>query len=85
MHNVVQVCLAANTVNLLLSPPPPRGLFISSPFEVGLYRAAALFNLEKTMVSVLHRKLRIQSREAQEQEVRGHAAKARNQVRISSL
>ena len=83
MHNVVQVCLAANTVNLLLSPP--RGLFISSPFEVGLYRAAALFNLEKTMVSVLHRKLRIQSGEAQEQEVRGHAAKARNQVRISSL
>ena len=83
MRNVVQLCLAANNVNPILSPP--RGLFISSPFEVGLNRVGGLFNLEKTMVSVLQRKLRIQSGKAQEQEVRGHAAKARNQVRISSL
>ena len=79
MRNVVQLCLAANTVNPIL------GLFISSPFEVGLNRVWGLFNLEKTMVSVLHRKLRIQSGEVQEQEVGGHAAEAQNQVRISSL
>ena len=83
MRNVVQLCLAANTVNPILSPP--QGLFISSPFEVGLNRVGGLFNLEKTMVSVLHRKLRIQSGEAQEQEVGGHAAEAQNQVRTSSL
>ena len=82
MRNVVQLCLAANTVNPILSP---RGLFISSPFEVGLNRVGGLFNLEKTMASVLHRKLRIQSGEVQEQEVGGHAAEAQNQVRISSL
>ena len=62
-----------------------RDLFISSPFEVGLNRVGGLFNLEKKMVSVLHRKLRIQRGEAQEQEVGGHAAEAQDQVRISSL
>ena len=37
-------------------PPPPsrdRGIFISSPFEGG----GDLFNLETTMVSVLHKGL----------------------------
>ena len=38
------------TANPLLSPL--RGLFILGPFEGG-----GLFNLEKTMVSVLHKKL----------------------------
>ena len=32
-------------------PPPPFGLFISNPLEGGL------FDLEKTMVSVLHKEL----------------------------
>ena len=45
------------TVNPLLSPPPPEGLFISSLFERGLHRDRGLFNLEKTMVSVLHKEL----------------------------
>ena len=32
---------------------PPRGVFISSPFE----RGGGLFNLQTTMVSVLHKEL----------------------------
>ena len=52
---------------------------------MGLNRVGGLFNLEKTMASVLHRKLRIHSGEVQEQEVGGHAAEAQNQVQISSL
>ena len=46
------------TVNPLLSPP--GGLFVSSPFEGGaahLRGGGGLFNLEKTMVSVLHKEL----------------------------
>ena len=50
-----------HTVNPLLSPPPPGGgLFISKPFEgEELNRDGALniFNLETTMVSVLHKEL----------------------------
>ena len=83
MRNVIQLCLAANTINPILSPR--RDLFISSPFEVGHNRVGGLFNSEKTMVSDLHRKLRIQSGEAQEQEVGGHAAEDQNHVQISSL
>ena len=45
----------------------PGGLFISSPFEGGLYRDGSLFergglfNLEQTMVSVLHKELEYSS------------------------
>ena len=49
-----------HTVNPLLSPPPGGGLFISKPFEgEELNRDGALniFNLETTMVSVLHKEL----------------------------
>ena len=44
-------------VNPLLSTP--RGLFISSPFERGdlIESGGGLFNLETTMVSVLHKEL----------------------------
>ena len=47
------------TVKPLLRPPPPspRGLFISSPFKRGLTEMGGLFNLEITMVSVLHKEL----------------------------
>ena len=41
--------------------PPPGGLIISSPFD----RGQGLFNLETTMVSVLHKEPRIQSGKAQ--------------------
>ena len=43
-----------------------------------------LFNLEKTMVSVLHKKPRIQSGNAQVEEVGGHAADDQKQIRNSS-
>ena len=54
------------TVNPVLNPP--GGLFISTPFEGGVLdrdgepiweeRGGGLFNLEKTMVSVLHKELK---------------------------
>ena len=45
-----------STVNPLLSPP--GCLFISSPFEGGgLIETGGLFNLQTTMVSVLHKEL----------------------------
>ena len=36
---------------------PSGGLFISNPFEGDLIEMGGLFNLEKTMVSVLHKEL----------------------------
>ena len=61
----------------------PRGLFILSPFEVGgggdLIETGGLFNLETTMVLVLHKEL-----EYKEQDVFGHAAEDQNQIRTSS-
>ena len=47
------------TVNPLLSPP--GDLLIPGPFEGGggvLIETSAVFNLEKTMVSVLHSKIK---------------------------
>ena len=44
------------TVKPLLRPSP-RGLFISSPFKRGLTEMGGLFNLEITIVSVLHKEL----------------------------
>ena len=45
-----------DTINLQLSPP--AGLFILSLFEAGgLFEREGLFNLEMTMVSVLHKEL----------------------------
>ena len=54
-----------HTVNPLLSPPPGGGggLFISKPFEGeelnrdGALNTLNIFNLETTMVSVLHKEL----------------------------
>jgi len=48
------------TVNSLFSPPPSGGggVFISTPFEWEPSREGGLFNLEKTMVSVLHKEQR---------------------------
>ena len=72
---------------------PPRALFISSPFEGGLIetgglegeRGGGLFNLEKTMVSVLHRELEYKAEETlKNKKVVGHAAEDQNQIRTSS-
>ena len=57
----------------------PGGLFISNPFG-----RRGLFVLEKTMVSVLHKKTKIQSGKAQVQEVGGHAAEDQKEIRTSS-
>ena len=58
-------CNLLHTINPLLSPP--GGVFISSPFggggggglidTGGLFEKGGLFNLETTMVSVLHKEL----------------------------
>ena len=46
------------TVNPLLSPPPPQGLiYFKSKWVGGLFERGDLFNLETTMVSVLHKEL----------------------------
>ena len=73
-----------HTVNPLLSPPP---LFISSPSERGggLIETRGLFNLEKTMVSVLHKELEYKVKKLKYRTVGGHAAEDQNQIWTSSL
>ena len=67
----------------------PGGLFISSPFEGGVYRDGSLFergglfNLEQTMVSVLHKELEYKVEKLKYKKVRGHAAEDRKQIRTS--
>ena len=76
------------TVNPVFNPPV--GLFISSPFEgVGggggrLIETGGLFNLETTIVSVLHKELEYKVEELKYKKVLGHAAKDQNQIRSSS-
>ena len=48
----------------------------------GLIESAALLNLAKTMVSVIHKKTRIQSGKAQVQEVGGPAAEDQKQYKL---
>ena len=62
------------------SVKPPRSLFISSPLVGG----GDLFNLEKTMVSVLHKELEYKVEKLKCKKVRGHAAEDQNQIRTSS-
>ena len=78
------------TVNPLLSPP--GGLFISSPFEGGgglietgcLFERGVVFNLEKTMVSVLLKELECKVEKLRNKKVGGHAAEDQNQIETSS-
>ena len=68
-----------------VDPPPGWGLFISNQFDGGgaSLRRGGLFDLEKTMVSVLHKKkTRIQRGKAQVQEVRGYAAEDQNRSEL---
>ena len=63
----------------------PRGAYLFQiHLGVGLIETGGLFNLEKTVVSVLHKKPRIQSGNAQVEEVGGHAAEDQKQIRNSS-
>ena len=67
----------------------PEGLSISSPFEGGLYRDGSpferggLFNLEQTMVSVVHKELEYKVEKLKYKEVRGYAAEDHKQIRTS--
>ena len=67
----------------------PRRLFISRPFEGGggINRDGGggdLFHLEKTMVSVLHKKLEYKVEKLKNKKVGGHAAEVQNQIQTSS-
>ena len=81
------------TVNPLLRPPPPPpplsptgGLFISSTFEGGgLIETGSLFNLAKTMVSVLHKGQEFKVEKLKYKKLDGgHASGDQNQIRTSS-
>ena len=58
-------------------------LFISSPFEGGggaYLRGGGLFNLERTMVSVLHKELEYKVKKLENKKVGGHAAEDQNKI-----
>ena len=68
----------------------PGGLFVSSPFEGGglyrdgsLFERGGLFNLEQTMVSVVHKELEYKVEKLKYKEVRGYAAEDHKQIRTS--
>ena len=67
-------------------PPPPVGFIHFKPIWWGgggaSLRGGGLFDLEKTIVSVLHKKTRIQRGKAQVQEVRGYAAEDQNRSEL---
>ena len=70
------------TVHPLLSP---LGAYsFQTHLRGSLIETGGLFNLEKTKVSVLHKKTRIQSGKAQVWQVGGHAAKDQKQIWTSS-
>ena len=50
----------------------------------GLHTDGGLFNLEKTMVSVLHKELEYKLGKLKYKKVGGHAAEDQNQIRTSS-
>ena len=50
-------------------------------FESG---GGGLFNLEKTMVSVLHKELEYKVKKLKNKKVGGHSAEDQNQIRTSS-
>ena len=74
-----------HTVNPLLDPPGRVYSFQTNLIGGGgaSLRRGGLFDLEKTMVSVLHKKkTRIQRGKAQVQEVRGYAAEDQNRSEL---
>ena len=50
----------------------------------GLHRDGGLFNLEKTIVSVLHKELEYKLGKLKYKKVGGHAAEDQNRIRTSS-
>ena len=70
-----------------INPPPGGGLFISNPFEGGggLIGNGGLFNLEKVMVSVLHKELQYNTIcKKLKYKVGDHAAEDHNEIWTSS-
>ena len=69
----------------------PGGFFFSSPLWGGgglyrdgsLFERGGLFNLEQTMVSVLHKELEYKVEKLKYKKVRGHAAEDHKQIRTS--
>ena len=61
---------------------------MSSPFKGGINRdgggGETYFILEKTMVSVLHKKLEYKVEKLKNKKVGGHAAEVQNQIQTSS-
>ena len=49
-----------------------------------LFERGGLFNLEQTMVSVLHKELEYKVEKLKYKKVEGHAAKDQDQIRTSS-
>ena len=80
------------TVNPLLTPPLPFGLFISNTFwggggliETGrVLERKGLFDLVKIVVSALHEELECKVKSSIE-EVEVHAAKGQKQIRPSNM
>ena len=71
------------TVNPLFSVH--GGLIYFKPtWGGGLHTDGGLFNLEKTMVSVLHKELEYKLGKLKYKKVGGHAAEDQNQIRTSS-
>ena len=68
-------------VNPLLSP---QGPYLFQAHLSGAYWEGGLFNLEKTMVSVLHKELEYNVEKFKNMKVGGHAAEDQNQIRTSS-
>ena len=64
-----------------------RGLIYFKPIwggGGGLIETGGLFNLEKTVVSVLHKELEYKVEKLKNKKVGGHAAEDQNQIRTSS-
>ena len=55
------------------------------PIWGGLFERGSLFNLEKTMVSVLHKELEYKVGKLKNKKVGGHAAEFQNQIRNFQL
>ena len=63
----------------------PRGAYSSQAhWKRGLIETVGLFNLETTMVSVLHKELEYKVEKLKYKKVGGHAAEDQNQIRTSS-
>ena len=60
------------TINLLISPPGDGVVYL---------RRGGFFNLEKMIVSVLHKELEYKEEKLEYSKVGGHAAEDQNQIR----